>query len=313
MILEHSSNQYHWVLETAKPEEYEEGKIVKEHLSIIEGDTENVLVDRTSDSFFYKGDELPKLSPRESSISLLQDEDLIKPLHKGLSLIMRRDFSGPALKEETGYQSVPQPFLKKIKETRNLYDLFGANLNLSSTLYILSEVFNDIYEKVCSEFKATFPFVTDVKILQADKFGFHFPGIVPVFALKEKFHDKWIQLNEFSAGMAKVLLILTDIFRLPKEGAVYLIDEYENSLGISAINFFPNVLFETESPSQFIITSHHPYIISNVPVKDWVILHRKGNSVLVKQGNELEERFSKSKQKAFIQLINDPFYSEGVE
>jgi len=313
MILEHSSNQYHWVLETAKPEGDEEGKVVKEHLSIIEGDTKNVLVDRTSDSFIYKGDELPKLPPSESSISLLQNEDLIKPLYNGLSLIMRRNFSGPALVEETSYQTVPQKFLKKIKKTRDLYDLFSANLNLSCALYILSEVFNDIYEKVCSEFKATFPFVTDVKILEADKFGFHFPGIVPVFALKEKFHKKWIQLNEFSAGMTKVLLILTDIFRLPKEGAVYLIDEYENSLGVSAINFFPNVLFETESQSQFIITSHHPYIIGNVPIKDWVILHRKGNSVLVKQGKELEERFSKSKQKAFIQLINDPFYSEGVE
>ena len=313
MILEHSSNQYHWVMETAKSEGDEEGKIVKEHLSIIEGDTKNVLVERTYDSFIYKGDELPKLSPRESSISLLQDEDLIKPLYKGLSLIMRRNFSGPSLQEETSYQTVPQNFLKKIKKTKDLYDLFSSNLNLSCILYILSEIFNDIYEKVCSQFKAIFPFVTDVKILEADRFGFHFPGIVPIFALKEKFHNKWIQLNEFSAGMTKVLLILTDIFRLPEEGVVYLIDEYENSLGISAINFFPNVLFESESPSQFIITSHHPYIIGNVPVKDWIILHRKGNNVLIKQGNELEKRFSKSKQKAFIQLINDPFYSEGVE
>jgi len=155
MVLEHNSKQYHWVLETAKNEGDEEGKVVKEQLSIIEGDTINVLVDRTSDSFIYKGDQLPKLSPRESSISLLQDEDLIKPLYKGLSLVMRRDFSGPTLKDETSYQTVPQNFLKKIKKTRDLYDLFSANLNLSCTLYILSEVFNDIYEKVCSEFKAT--------------------------------------------------------------------------------------------------------------------------------------------------------------
>jgi predicted ATPase len=226
---------------------------------------------------------------------------------------MRRNFSGPDLRNEASYQNVPQKFLKKIKKTKNLYDLFSSNLNLSCRLYILSKVFNDLYQKVCKEFRAVFPFVTEVEILEADKFGFHFSGIVPVFSMKEKFSKEWIQLNEFSAGMLKVLLILTDIFILPQEGAVYLIDEYENSLGVSAINFFPNVLFESETPSQFIITSHHPYIIGNVPIKNWIILHRKGNTVLSKQGEEIEKRFSKSKQKAFIQLINDPFYAEGVE
>jgi len=177
----------------------------------------------------------------------------------------------------------------------------------------LSEIFTDIYKRITDEFIAIFPFVSEVKILQADKFGVNFPGIVPVFSLKEKFHKEWIPLDQLSSGMKKVLLILSDVFTLPEEGCVYLVDEYENSLGIGAINFFPTVLFEAENKNQFIITSHHPYIIGNVPVKDWIILHRKGNEVLVKQGNELEERFSKSKQQAFIQLINDPFYTEGVE
>jgi predicted ATPase len=313
MILEHDGKTYHWKLETKKFEGEEEGRVIKEHLSIIEDNKKTNLVERTPDFFIYKNDEMPKLSTKESSIALLQDEDLIKPLYQGLTLIMRRNFSGPDLRNEASYQNVPQKFLKKIKKTKNLYDLFSSNLNLSCRLYILSKVFNDLYQKVCKEFRAVFPFVTEVEILEADKFGFHFSGIVPVFSMKEKFSKEWIQLNEFSAGMLKVLLILTDIFILPQEGAVYLIDEYENSLGVSAINFFPNVLFESETPSQFIITSHHPYIIGNVPIKNWIILHRKGNTVLSKQGEEIEKRFSKSKQKAFIQLINDPFYAEGVE
>ncbi|MCK4818138.1 ATP-binding protein, partial [bacterium] len=133
------------------------------------------------------------------------------------------------------------------------------------------------------------------------------------FAIKEKGMKKWIPAQQLSSGMKKVLLILTDLFILPEDGKVYLIDEYENSLGINAINFFPSVLFDVDSPSQFILTSHHPYLIGKIPVKNWIVLHRKKSRVLVKQGKELEERFGKSKQKAFIQLINDPFYSEGVE
>lgn len=313
VTLEHNSVKYRWILETGKDDDEGEPKIIKESILSYDGEKETILVNRSLDSFEFNGNELPKLSHKESSIALLQDEELIKPIYEALSSIMRRNFSGADLEQETSFQSLPQSVLKKIKKTKSLKDLFHSNLNLSCKLYILSEVFKETYDKVCAEFIATFPFVSEAKLLEADRFGFHYPGIVPVFALKEKFNNKWIPLNEFSSGMKKVLLILSDIFILPEEGCVYLIDEYENSLGVNAINFFPSVLFEAASKSQFIITSHHPYIIGNVPVKDWIILHRKGNAVHVKQGDELEEKFGKSKQKAFIQLINYPFYIEGIE
>jgi len=313
VTLEHNSVKYRWILETGKDDDESEAKIIKESILSYDGEKETILVNRSLDSFEFNGNKLPKLSHKESSIALLQYEELIKPIYEALSLIMRRNFSGADLEQETSFQSLPQGLLKKIKKTKNLKDLFHSNLNLSCKLYILSEVFKELYDKVCTEFKATFPFVSETKLIEADSFGFHYPGVVPVFALKEKFNNKWIPLNEFSSGMKKVLLILCDIFILPEEGCVYLIDEYENSLGVNAINFFPSLLFEAANKSQFIITSHHPYIIGNVPVKDWIILHRKGNTVHVKQGEELEEKFGKSKQKAFVQLINEPFYVEGVE
>ncbi len=111
--------------------------------------------------------------------------------------------------------------------------------------------------------------------------------------------------------MQKVLLILTDTHILPDE-AIYIIDEYENSLGVSAIDFFPGFLLGLEKEIQFFVTSHHPYIINEIPPRNWYIFHRKGTSVSIKYGQELEARFGKSKQKAFIQLINDPFYVKGV-
>lgn len=313
ITFEHNSVKYRWIIETGKEDDESEAKVIKEKIIRYDEGKEIILVKRSLDSFNYNEKNLPKLSHRESSISLLQDEELIKPIYDALTLIMRRNFSGADLDQETSFQSLPHEFLKKIKKSRSLKDLFHSNLNLSCKLYILSEIFQEIYNNICAEFITTFPFVSEVKLLEADRFGFHYPGIVPVFSLKEKFNKKWIPLNEFSSGMKKVLLILSDIFILPKEGCVYLIDEYENSLGVNAINIFPSVLFEAAEKSQFIITSHHPYIIGNVPVKDWIILHRKGNMVYVKQGDELEDKFGKSKQKAFIQLINEPFYIEGVE
>jgi len=313
LTLEHQGQIYRWSIETGG--EGDDERVQNEKIAKLkENGEEELLVQRTLDTFIFAGKELPRLGPKESSITLLQEEDLIKPLYSGFSSIMRRSFSGSDLELAAALESVPQKFLKKIQKSKDKDDLFSSGLSLNPRLYILSQYFKDTYERICKEFINIFPFVSNYDVLNAEDFGIHFPGIVPVFAVKEKHIEKtWIPLDQLSSGMKKVLLILTDIFTMPQNGGIYLLDEYENSLGINAINFFPSILFESGTKSQFIITSHHPYIIGNVPVKSWIVLHRKGNEVLVKQGVALEERYSKSKQKAFVQLINDPFFTEGIE
>lgn len=137
-------------------------------------------------------------------------------------------------------------------------------------------------------------------------------GMVPAFCIKEKRVDDWIPMREWASGMKKVLLILTDVFTMA-DGAIYLIDEYENSLGINAIDFFPAFLTQVEKEIQFIITSHHPYIINDIPPEHWLIFNRRGSQVKIRYGKENAELFGRLKQERFIQLINDPFYKEGVE
>jgi hypothetical protein len=314
ITLEHENQFYHWSLETGGEEEDE--RVQSEKIAKVnpENGEEEPLVIRTLNSFVFVGKELPRVGPKQTSITLLSEEESIKPLYSGFSSIMRRSFSGPELEIAAALEPVPQKFLKKIQKSKNMDDLFPLNLSLNPRLYILSQDFKETYERICKEFVSTFPFVSNCAVLSAEDFGHHIPGIVPVFAVQERrAGKKWIPLDQLSSGMKKVLLILTDILTMPKAGGVYLLDEYENSLGINAINFFPSIIFECGTNSQFIITSHHPYIIGNVPVKSWIILHRKGNQVLVKQGASLEERYGKSKQKAFVQLINDPFFTEGIE
>lgn len=313
ITLEQQNQLYRWVIQTGG--EKGDEKVQSEKIAKLkENGKEEVLVERTPNTFIFAGKELPRLGPKDSSITLLQEEDLIKPLYLGFSSIMRRNFWGPDLELAAALQPVPQNFLKKIQESKNRDDLFSLGLSLNARLYMLSQYFKDTYERICKEFINVFPFVSNYNVLNAEDFGLQLLGFVPVFAVKERhMGNTWIPLDQLSSGMKKVLLILTDILTMPENGGVYLLDEYENSLGINAINFFPSILFESGTKSQFIITSHHPYIIGNVPVKSWIVLHRKGKEVLVKQGVELEERYSKSKQKAFVQLINDPFFTEGIE
>jgi hypothetical protein len=103
-------------------------------------------------------------------------------------------------------------------------------------------------------------------------------------------------------------VIISDIVSLP-EGAIYIIDEYENSLGVNAIDFLPQFLLDYGEKVQFLITTHHPYLINSMPIKSWRVFHRKGSRVVIKNGAEFETKYGKSKQQAFVQLLNDPFYA----
>jgi predicted ATPase len=314
MTCEHEGQIYRWEIETTGGNEGEDARVLNELIAKKhENGNEEILLSRDENQFTFKGNKLPKIAHSESGVSLLREEEEVKPLYEGFKLIRRRSFSGSELEQASGYIKIPQSFINKIKKSRNFEELFSSNLNLNGTLYILSQYFKDMFNFLTKEFQNVFPFVNQCEVLNADHFGFNFPGIVPVFAIKEKHSDHWIPLNEMSSGMKKVLLILTDICIMPTKGGIYIVDEYENSLGVNAINFFPNILFDTDNPTQFIITSHHPYIIGNISPENWIVLHRKGTQVKIRQGEEFAKRFGKSKQLAFTQLINDSFYIEGVE
>jgi hypothetical protein len=51
---------------------------------------------------------------------------------------------------------------------------------------------------------------------------------------------------------------------------------------------------------QFIATSHHPYIINNIPYEYWKIVTRKGGHISIR--NASDYNLGKSKQEAFLQL-----------
>jgi hypothetical protein len=63
---------------------------------------------------------------------------------------------------------------------------------------------------------------------------------------------------------------------------------------------------------QFILTSHHPYIINNIPWKTWQLVTRKGGYVRVTNATQIPHLQTASSMEKFIQLINLPEYEEGI-
>lgn len=309
--LSHLGHEYKWRIETSR---FPDGHMAvnKEHLLQLTNSSFNTIIERTQSSFIFQSNPMPKLSSDNTSINLLKEEASIRPIYEAFCMVLRRRFFSDEL---TALIPVMMGDPKKFEtppESHN--ELSTLNLPANLKLYIIYKHFPALFSQFCDYYTSFFPFVksVDMKDMRELHVGFRPPNPTPVFAIKEQNVRNWIGADQLSSGMQKVLLMLTDSFTLPNE-SIYLIDEYENSLGVTAIDFFPNFLATYENDIQFIITSHHPYLINNISARNWLIFHRKGSSVKIRYGPQNIEVYGKSRQQQFIQLLNDPFYSEGVE
>jgi predicted ATPase len=111
--------------------------------------------------------------------------------------------------------------------------------------------------------------------------------------------------------MLRALGLLVDLTLAPP-GTLVLLDEFENSLGVNCMGPLTDFMLSRTSELQFIITSHHPYIINNIPMAHWKLVQRRGGTVHVTPASEIPALQGPSAQDGFIRLINSPEFEEGM-
>lgn len=293
------------------------GEVISEELySVSPSGEEILLTKRSSYEINFDGKLVPRLSKNTSLITLFKEEDSISPAFEGFGKIMRRSFSGDELSNAGALQPFPHGLQTALKTKKSLETIWLNNLSIHVRCYFLAEYFKPVLEKLKDHFQRVFPFVEAFefsKIGQQPQFeGLPQIGDGVMLMIRERGVADAVPFTELSSGMQKVLLIIADILTSPKE-ILYIIDEYENSLGINAIDFLPTFISECGEGRQLLVTTHHPSLINAAPIDTWLVFNRHGSSVRIKAGADYQGKFGKSKQQKFIQLLNDPFFSEGVE
>ena len=306
--------KYRWELTVDSDPANEEKVVSREKLFLEKQVGPELIVTRTKDDFTYRGKTLPRLSRTVTSISLLKDEEEIARINTGFKRVITRRFFTNELSENFAFYSIPPNALDKHVKAKDLDKLLQDKIGFQNKIYLLKEIFPQKYQQLTEFYRQAFPFITEFAFREFSDVqkSMTLPFRTRAFCFKEKNLDSWVPVHDISSGMQKVFLITLDLFLMPDDG-IMLIDEYENSLGISAINFFPDLVLGNDFKCQFVISSHHPYIINNIPIENWLVFHRKGVDVSLKSGRDLKPKFGRSKQQYFTQLINDPFYVDGVE
>lgn len=261
-----------------------------------------VIADRKGETILLDGKETPKLSNKESLIHILKNEESVGKAHSGLDSILHVDHS----ESRRQFYSFRSKFEMLKKKLATIEQIRAEDIPTHLKLALVHENCPDIFDDISTQFQEAFPNVDEIGIRYVE---FGPSNKLPRLYMKESGVDKLIPEEAFSSGMHRTLLHLSRMSLWP-DGTVVLVDEFENSFGVNCIHYVTQDLQVHSQRMQFILTSHHPYIINNIEKKNWKIVSRKGNAVKV-SGSELLKTES-SHHEAFLQLLNLPQYFEGI-
>ena len=281
--------------------------IEEEHVTI----NGSVVIERNADGIVFNGVKTVKLSQNESVLSLLKEEDQIKEAHKEFDKVIFDDNAGnmPSLRRFVFDGEIDE----KLEKYQTIKEIRNANEDIKLKLYVAFKNQKQSFNDIASAFVDVFPYVESVKVEPLTNTEQRIPIFlreIPFIQIKEKGIENWIDETKISSGMYRTLMHISELY-LCSDSTLILIDEFENSLGINCIDELTNSIVSAKRNLQFIITSHHPYIINNIDHTHWMVIARKAGSVVSHHAKEFN--FGKSKHQAFTQLINLEIYSDGVD
>lgn len=264
-----------------------------------------VLFQRTTDRFSFQGTGLPRLSNRLSGLELLSGEESIRPLRDSLGdLFIESDI--PALPIHI-IRPMSEP--AEVRTRDELTQLRKTHpIHILEIAYMVYSGLPELWQAIMDAFRGIFPSVRDVVALRSSSEG----DDTTIYSLElfEEGATAPIPHEDIASGMSRTLGHLIELAVAP-EGAVILIDEFENSLGA---NCMPDVvrLLHSRPDLQFIITSHHPYVINNIPKDTWKLVQRRGSNVRVTSARDIPALQDASHHQAYLRLVNLPEFEEGI-
>lgn len=262
----------------------------------------DIIVNRDAESIIFNGKKTVKLSPQQSVINLLRAEEQIFSIYyNGFEYIQELD-TAQVTKEKI---YLPKKLVKNM--LANYKDIASIRTSLFDIISKMYFTFNNdiaTFNIIKERYISIFPQIKDIRI------GYFNAGQEYIsIQIKEQGVSQWIDQEDISSGMLRSLLQISELYLCPT-GSVLLMDEFENSLGVNCIDELTNDILDSKRDIQFILTSHHPYIINNIPYRNWKIVTRKAGKVMIKDASDY--RIGESRHDAFLQLIQLEEYNGGI-
>jgi predicted ATPase len=271
------------------------------------------LVERTPERFILMGQSFLRMNRAKSAIATLGEEPELAPLRAAFSRCISK-----VLDEFPSHGTQFDAVIGKAPYEYRSIDELGANLAmpLHHKADFLKTLFPGSFQEVESSFREAFPLVEKLDIFKYRPASFELAAPnkhnVSLVAQEAGVHEK-IFFHKMSSGMQRYLSFLIHLSFAPP-GTVVLIDELESGLGVNCLPAATRFLLSRARDLQFVITSHHPYIIEQVPPRHWKIVTRHGSRVSVLDASNIATLSEgRSHLDRFTRLINLPEYEDWAQ
>ncbi|HWN67246.1 MAG TPA: AAA family ATPase [Haliangium sp.] len=299
-------------------------RFVQERITLGDGRS---LVVRSPEEFRFQDNKLPKITTTESAISLLQEEPLVAPLYRALERIIDSPTDPDPTLDTVEQQELASVFLW----TTDSPAFKGGEADVAEKLrafsdipvllkaYLARQYAPGLFAHICDQYLQIFDNVAELTVDRASKLdardGQHadgWPEDAITVAIKERDTDAWITGEYISSGMLRTFFHIAELEFAPR-GTTIVIDEYENSMGVNCLPAITDLFLRRQHELQFVLTSHHPYVIQNIPIDWWRVVTRRGGVVSVRPASEIPELNTRSRHDAFTLLVNSSVYEEGIQ
>jgi predicted ATPase len=266
------------------------------------------LIEREKTILIFKGNTSPVPIKAEQSVLTLIPDPIIQKIEKEFKKITYSDYTNSA----DGFNNTSMIDEQILSKYKTLDNIRNSDEDLITKLFWVYKKNKKLFTQIKEDFKAVFPQIDNLKIepleMLKDAQVPFFLKATPFIQFKEDDMIEWVPVMGMSAGMYRTLIHIIEL-HLSSEGTIILIDEFENSLGVNCIDELTTEIKGAIHRIQFIITSHHPYIINNISYNNWKIVTRNGCKVSTQDAKDLN--LGKSKHEAFLQLLNLSSYKTG--
>jgi hypothetical protein len=281
-------------------------KIKTESLRVSNG----YFIERRNDGLIYFNDKKGERSTDASTtpegiLFRLYKNDIIDLAVWHFLMMNLRDHTQSQARVETDFYQLKTRWAtisKFIDADLDLEKLQNEHSNIAERLLIAFKKQSEtltVYSEIMAEMQSIFPEIDEWRI--EEQTNKNTDGGHIEYKIKLKGQSRFIPHWNIASGMLRTFNIIADLY-LSNPETVFLLDEFENSLGHNCLPNLEELIIAHSIDSQFIITSHHPDIINKIPKENWLIIERTNGSINNNVFNNLG--FSKSLHEPYSILMN---------
>ncbi len=286
-----------------------------ERLAVLELKNTNQSIERTDKGYVvisdpeFGPDSKPKqIPPNEAGNGLLfqlysKEYAFINRALQGFEKMVFRDhtLSQADIRAEFYRVRLARPYPKQFRDM-TIEELKKSGFSTAERLFIASKnEFNEL-KLIEERFINIFPEVTEWKIVENPLFGRRDESGYIEYKIKVNNSRDWIKHQDISSGMLRILNYFAEVYFADEE-TVFLIDEFENSLGHNCLPIMAEDILVQSTNHQFLMTSHHPDIINVFPIETWIVVKRKNGAIENFKASDVPF-FNRSKHEPYLALIN---------